>query len=71
VGAADFDALVEDFVGALDTFKVVAHEKEQLLGALRPMKTDTSGKNSARERRCSLTTPYDGLPAVRRRAAPP
>jgi hemoglobin len=40
VGAADFDALVEDLVGALDKFKVGSHEKDQLLGALGPMKTD-------------------------------
>jgi len=40
VGGADFDALVEDLVGALDKFKVGAHEKDQLLGALGPMKTD-------------------------------
>jgi len=38
VSSADFDALVEDLVGALDKFKVGAHEKEQLLGALSPMK---------------------------------
>lgn len=38
--SADFDALVEDLVGALDKFKVGAHEKEQLLGALGPMKAD-------------------------------
>jgi hemoglobin len=40
VASGDFDALVEDLVGALDTFKVGAHEKDQLLGALAPMKTD-------------------------------
>lgn len=40
VTGADFDALVEDLVGALDTFKVGAHEKDQLLGALGPMKGD-------------------------------
>ncbi len=40
VSGPDFDALVEDLVGALDKFKVGAHEKEQLLGALGPMKTD-------------------------------
>lgn len=40
VGGADFDALVEDLVGALDKFKVGAHEKDQLLGVLGPMKTD-------------------------------
>ena len=40
VSAADFDALVEDLVGALDHFKVGPHEKDQLLGALAPMKAD-------------------------------
>ena len=40
IAAADFNALVEDLVAALDKFKVPAHEKEQLLGALGPMKTD-------------------------------
>ena len=40
VSSADFDALVEDLVGALDKFKLGAHEKEQLLGALGPMKAD-------------------------------
>ena len=40
ISGADFDALVEDLVGALDKFKVGQHEKDQLLGALAPMKTD-------------------------------
>src|SRR6266487_625497 len=40
VSGADFTALVEDLVGALDKFKVGAHEKDQLLGALGPMKAD-------------------------------
>jgi hemoglobin len=44
VSGADFDALVEDLVGALDKFKVGAQEKEQLLGALGPMKTDIVAK---------------------------
>jgi hemoglobin len=40
VSGADFDALVEDLVSALDTFKVGPHEKDQLLGALGPTKSD-------------------------------
>ena len=40
ITGAEFDALVEDLVGALDRFKVGPCEKEQLLGALGPMKTD-------------------------------
>jgi hemoglobin len=40
VGGGDFDALVDDLVGALDALHVGAHEKEQLLGALGPMKRD-------------------------------
>jgi hemoglobin len=38
IGSGDFNALVEDLSGALDTFKVGSHEKDQLLGALAPMK---------------------------------
>jgi hemoglobin len=37
ISAADFNALVEDLVGALDTFKVAAADKNQLLGVLGPM----------------------------------
>ena len=37
ITAADFNALVEDLVGALDTFKVGAAERNQLLGVLGPM----------------------------------
>ena len=40
VAGADFDALVEDLVGALDALKVPAKEKNELLGALGPMKKD-------------------------------
>jgi truncated hemoglobin YjbI len=37
---ADFNALVEDLVKALDQFHVGATEKNELLGALGPMKSD-------------------------------
>lgn len=40
IGGADFSALIEDLVGALDKFRVGQHEKDQLLGALGPMKAD-------------------------------
>jgi len=40
VSGADFGALVEDLVGALDKFQVPQHDKDQLLGALAPMKGD-------------------------------
>ena len=40
ISAADFNALVEDLVGALDKFKVGEHGKHQLLSALGPMKGD-------------------------------
>ena len=40
ISAADFTALVEDLVGALDKVKVGKMEKDQLLGALGPMKGD-------------------------------
>jgi hemoglobin len=37
---ADFNALVEDLVGALDKFKVATADKNTLLGVLGPMKAD-------------------------------
>jgi hemoglobin len=37
ITTADFNALVEDLVGALDTFNVAAADKNQLLGVLGPM----------------------------------
>lgn len=40
VSEADFNALVEDLVKALDKFNVGATEKNELLGALGPMKAD-------------------------------
>jgi hemoglobin len=40
ISGADFSALVEDLVGALDKFKVGKMEKDQLLAALGPMKGD-------------------------------
>ena|SRR5277367_5297212 len=40
ITSADFTALVEDLVGALDKFKVGEKEKNDLLGALGPMKSD-------------------------------
>jgi hemoglobin len=40
ISDADFNALVEDLTGALDEFKVGDKEKNDLLGALGPMKKD-------------------------------
>lgn len=40
VSEADFNALVEDLVAALDKFNVPEAEKNELLGALGPMKGD-------------------------------
>jgi len=40
ISTEDFNALVEDLVGALDKFHVGDREKGELLGALGPMKTD-------------------------------
>jgi hemoglobin len=40
ITAADFNALVEDLVGALDKFKVKEADKNALLGVLGPMKSD-------------------------------
>jgi hemoglobin len=40
ISNADFEALVEDLVKALDTFHVPAREKVELLGLLSPMRKD-------------------------------
>lgn len=40
IGSADFNALVEDLVGALDKFHVKEADKNALLGVLGPMKSD-------------------------------
>jgi hemoglobin len=40
ISTADFNALVEDLVGALDKFKVGDKEKNELLSVLGPMKSD-------------------------------
>ena len=40
IGEADFNALVEDLVAALNKFNVGETEKNELLGALGPMKSD-------------------------------
>ena len=40
IAGGDFNALVEDLTGALDKFKVGDREKNELLGALAPMKPD-------------------------------
>ncbi|HJT22106.1 MAG TPA: group 1 truncated hemoglobin [Nitrospira sp.] len=40
ISNADFSALVEDLVKALDTYKVPVQEKNELLGLLAPMKSD-------------------------------
>jgi hemoglobin len=40
ISGSQFDALVEDLVGALDKFHVAAADKDALLGVLGPTKTD-------------------------------
>lgn len=40
ITSGDFNALVEDLVASLDKFKVGEKEKNELLGALAPMKSD-------------------------------
>jgi len=40
ISTADFNALVEDLVGALDKFNVKEADKQKLLGVLGPMKGD-------------------------------
>ena len=42
VSDQDFDALVEDLVGALDKFKVPEREKKELLGILGPMRPEVT-----------------------------
>ena len=44
---ADFNALVEDLVKALDKLKVGGKEKDELLSVLGPMKSDIVEKPSA------------------------
>jgi hemoglobin len=41
---ADFNALVEDLIATLDQFKVPAQEKNELLAALGPMRSDIVGQ---------------------------
>jgi hemoglobin len=40
ISGADFGALAEDLVGALDKFMVKEADKNTLLGVLGPMKSD-------------------------------
>lgn len=40
ISEADFNALVEDLIAALNTYKVPDREKQELLGILGPMKKD-------------------------------
>ena len=47
VSSDDFDALVGDLVATLNKFKVPEREKNELLGALGPMKTDIVEKPTA------------------------
>lgn len=47
VSSGDFDALVGDLVATLNTFKVPEREKNELLGALGPMKGDIVEKPMA------------------------
>jgi hemoglobin len=44
ISTADFNALVEDLVKALDKLKVGEKEKNELLSVLGPMKSDIVGK---------------------------
>jgi hemoglobin len=47
ISSADFDALVGDLVATLNKFKVPEREKNELLGALGPMKGDIVEKPMA------------------------
>jgi len=48
---AEFDALVDDLIGALDKFKVPVREKSELLAALGPMRADIVEKPPTAEER--------------------
>jgi hemoglobin len=43
---AEFDALAEDLIKALDKFKVPEQEKNELIGAIAPLKADIVESNS-------------------------
>ena len=60
VTEGEFNALVEDLVGALDKFNVPAPEKNELLGLLGPMKPEIVEVNST----------ATGTPAERTRMSP-
>lgn len=51
ISGGDFDALVGDLVTTLNKFKVPEREKNELLGALGPMKSDIVEKPMASMRR--------------------
>ena len=55
VSSSDFDALVGDLVATLNKFKVPEREKNELLGALGPMKGDIVEKPMATLPRISST----------------
>jgi hemoglobin len=55
ISGDDFNALVEDLVGALDKFKVGEKEKNELLGVLGPMKSDIVEEIGSLLRRPTIT----------------
>ena len=64
VTSGEFNALVEDLVATLNHFKVGSKEKDELLGALGPMKGDIVEVDS-NDVGTSLPDTYQPAPALR------
>lgn len=64
VTAGEFDALVEDLVATLDEFNVPEAERQELLGALAPMRDDIVEVESS-ETGIPLPASYQPAPALR------
>ena len=64
VTEGEFNALVEDLVGALDKFNVPEKEKNELLGALGPMKSQIVEVNS-QETGTALPDSFKPAPALK------
>ena len=65
VSGAEFDALVGDLVATLNKYKVGEREKNELLGALGPMKKDIVEKPTANLPAMDPVSAHDGSPADR------
>ena len=61
VSGSEFDALVGDLVATLNKFKVGDREKNELLGALGPMKQDIVEKPTATSPAMGSTSAYQAF----------